>query len=236
MAVRLLRESSEQNANVASLKLTPAQLEDPSLYQRYGKRTLDLFLILILSPLWILAYLAIIAFVLIVDGRPIHYRSARIGRDGEDIEILKFRTMRVDAASSLAALLAADPALEEEYQSAVKLRDDPRVTRSGRWLRRTSLDELPQLLNVLTGDMSLIGPRPVLTQAELEDFFGEYSAEVIQHRPGMTGLWQVSGRSLLSYEERVALDLEYARACSLQKDLVLLARTIPSVVQARGAF
>lgn len=236
MALRLLRERSEQNANVAALTLAPSRLEDPSLYQRYGKRALDLFLILILSPFWILAYLAIVAFVLIVDGRPIHYRSARIGRDGEDIEILKFRTMRIDAASSLAALLAADPALEEEYQSAVKLRNDPRVTRSGQWLRRTSLDELPQLLNVLTGDMSLIGPRPVLTQCELDDFFGDYSAEIIRHRPGMTGLWQVSGRSLLSYEERVTLDLEYARACSLQNDLVLLARTIPSVVHARGAF
>jgi len=238
MAVRLQRERSEpasRHTNTAAIALAPS-LEDPSFYQRYGKRTLDLLLILILSPFWIFAYLAIIAFVLIVDGRPIHYRSARIGRDGEDIKILKFRTMRVDAASSLAALLAADPALEEEYQSAVKLRNDPRITRSGQWLRRTSLDELPQLFNVLTGDMSLIGPRPVLTQSELDDFFGDYSAEIIRHRPGMTGLWQVSGRSLLSYEERVALDLEYARACSLQNDLVVLARTIPSVVQARGAF
>jgi exopolysaccharide production protein ExoY len=118
----------------------------------------------------------------------------------------------------------------------VKLRNDPRVTRSGRWLRRTSLDELPQLVNVLTGDMSLIGPRPVLTQAELDDFFGDYSHEVVRLRPGMSGLWQVSGRSMLSYEERVALDLEYSRACSLQNDLLLLARTIPSVIQARGAF
>src|SRR5680860_678097 len=236
MAVRLQRERSSRSESVGAITIAPAPLQARSFYQQHGKRVLDLLLILLLSPFWILVYLAIVAFVLIVDGRPIHYRSARIGRDGEDIEILKFRTMRLDAASSLAALLAADPALEEEDQAAVKLRNDPRITRSGRWLRRTSLDELPQLVNVLTGDMSLIGPRPVLTQSELDDFFGDYSAEVIRHRPGMTGLWQVSGRSLLSYEERVALDLEYARACSLQNDLVLLARTIPSVLHARGCL
>ncbi len=239
MAVRLLRArsgSTTQSAAIETIVLAPPLEQDRNFYQSYGKRALDLFLILIMSPLWILCYLAIVAFVLMVDGRPVHYRSARIGRNGEDINILKFRTMRVDADSSLAALLAADPALEEEYQSAVKLRDDPRVTPSGRWLRRTSLDELPQLLNVLTGDMSLIGPRPVLTQSELDDFFGEHSAEVIRHRPGMTGLWQVSGRSLLSYEERVSLDLEYSRACSLQSDLMLLAKTVPSVIKARGAF
>ena len=239
MAVRLLRERSgpaSQDAPANVIAIAPSSAQARNFYQRHGKRGLDLFLILILSPFWILVYLAIIAFVLIVDGRPIHYRSARIGRDGQDIEILKFRTMRVDADSSLAALLAADPALEEEYEAAVKLRNDPRVTRSGRWLRRTSLDELPQLVNVLTGDMSLIGPRPVLTQAELDDFFGDYSDEVVRLRPGMSGLWQVSGRSLLSYEERVALDLEYSRVCSFQNDLLLLARTIPSVIQARGAF
>ena len=238
MALRLLRERSEpasQRTNAAAITLAPSRLEDASLYQRYGKRVFDLLVILLLAPLWILVYLAIMAFILIMDGRPIHYASSRIGRNGDKIPVLKFRTMEVNADTKLAAILAADPALGDEFKAAVKLRDDPRITRSGRWLRRTSLDELPQLINVCWGDMSLVGPRPVL-QSELEDFYGEHAAEVISHRPGMTGLWQVSGRSLLSYEERVALDLEYARRCALSEDLVLLAKTIPSVVQARGAY
>lgn len=238
MALRLLRERSEPaslHTNTAAITLAPSRLEDPSLYQRYGKRVLDLLLILLLSPLWVLVYLAIIAFILVVDGRPIHYRSRRIGRNGNEIPVLKFRTMHANADTRLAALLAADPALEDEFKAAVKLRDDPRVTSSGQWLRRTSLDELPQLINVCLGEMSLVGPRPVLA-SELKDFYGDHAAEVIRHRPGMTGLWQVSGRSLLSYEERVALDVEYSRRCALSRDLVLLVKTIPSVVQARGAY
>lgn len=238
MALRLLRERPEpasRHTKAAAITLAPSRLEDPTLYQRYGKRLVDLFVILLLSPLWILVYLAIIAFILIVDGRPIHYRSSRIGRNGNKIPVLKFRTMEVNAETKLAALLVADPALEDEFKAAVKLRDDPRITSSGRWLRRTSLDELPQLINVCLGDMSLVGPRPVL-QSELDDFYGEHAAEVISHRPGMTGLWQVSGRSLLSYEERVALDVEYTRRCALSEDLVLLAKTIPSVMHARGAY
>lgn len=239
MALRLLRERSEpasQNTGAAPpITLAPSHLQYPSLYQRYGKRVLDLLVILLFSPLWVLVYLTIVAFILIADGRPIHYRSTRIGRNGNEIPVLKFRTMEVNADTKLGALLVADPALEDEFNAAVKLRDDPRITGSGRWLRRTSLDELPQLVNVCVGDMSLVGPRPVL-QSELEDFYGEHAAEVISHRPGMTGLWQVSGRSLLSYEERVALDVKYARSCALPEDLILLAKTIPSVIKARGAY
>ena len=238
MTIQLLREHFEPvslNTNIHAITIASPSAEVLSLYQRYGKRVLDLLLILLLSPLWILLYLTIMAVILIVDGRPIHYRSTRIGRNGNEIPVLKFRTMEVNAETKLAALLVADPALGDEFKAAVKLRDDPRVTGSGRWLRRTSLDELPQLINVCVGDMSLVGPRPVL-QSELEDFYGEYAAEVISHRPGMTGLWQVSGRSLLSYEERVALDVAYARRCALSEDLILLARTIPSVIQARGAY
>ena len=238
MALRLLRERSESPSpipNAGRITIAPPSQTDRSFYQRYGKRVLDLLVILLLAPLWILIYLAIVAFVLVLNGRPIHFRSTRIGRNGNEIPVLKFRTMEVNADTKLAAILVADPALGDEFKAAVKLRDDPRITRSGRWLRRTSLDELPQLINVFLGDMSLVGPRPVL-QSELEDFYGEYAAEVIRHRPGMTGLWQVSGRSLLSYEERVALDLEYARKCALSEDLILLARTIPSVIQARGAY
>jgi len=238
MVLRLQGERPQlapQSTKTDPITIAPVLGQERSLYQRGGKRVLDLLLIVLLSPLWILVYLGIIALILALDGRPIHYRSIRIGRNGNTIPVLKFRTMHLKADTKLAALLAADPALGVEYKAAVKLRDDPRVTGMGRWLRRTSLDELPQLLNVCLGDMSLVGPRPVL-QSELDDFYGDYADEVIRYRPGMTGLWQVSGRSLLTYEERVALDVEYSRTCALSEDLVLLAKTIPSVLQARGAY
>jgi exopolysaccharide production protein ExoY len=237
MALRLQRlrgEAPAQNANTEAVRLAPP-IAEPTFYERQGKRVLDLVLIVLFSPLWIIVYAAIMAFILVADGRPIHYRSERIGRNGKKIPVLKFRTMQVNADSRLAGLLAADPALGDEFKAAVKLRQDPRVTTSGRWLRRTSLDELPQLFNVCLGEMSLVGPRPVL-QSELDDFYGDYADEVIRHRPGMTGLWQVSGRSLLTYEERVALDLQYSRSCALTGDLTLLARTLPSVILARGAY
>lgn len=238
MVLRLQRtraENAPQNIGAGAISIAPSAVGVRGFYLRYGKRVFDLFLILILSPLWVMIYLILMAFILIADGRPIHYRSIRVGRNGNRIPVLKFRTMQVNADTKLAALLAADPALGKEFKAAVKLRDDPRITTSGRWLRRTSLDELPQLINVCLGEMSLVGPRPVL-QSELDDFYGDYAAEVIRHRPGMTGLWQVSGRSLLSYEERVALDLEYSQKSSLSQDVLLLAKTIPSVLGARGAY
>jgi undecaprenyl-phosphate galactose phosphotransferase len=207
----------------------------PEFYLTYGKYMLDLLVVMLLAPLWMIVYLLIAFIVLVVDGRPVFYKSARIGRGGAEIGVLKFRTMRPDSESKLAGMLAADPQLMEEFRDNVKLRLDPRVTSLGRWLRRLSLDELPQMINVLKGEMSLVGPRPVL-QSELDELYGEKAPIILEHRPGMTGLWQVSGRSLLSYDRRIELDVDYSTNCCLRTDLAILARTLPSVLKGDGAF
>ena len=141
--------------------------------------------------------------------------------------------MVADAESRLAQLLASDPALAEEFARTFKLRDDPRVTRIGRFLRKTSLDELPQLINVLKGEMSIVGPRPI-TEGEVRRY-GQYMPIVLSARPGITGLWQVSGRNDVSYSTRVALDVQYAFGQSFTGDLSIIARTFVRVFQtSRG--
>jgi lipopolysaccharide/colanic/teichoic acid biosynthesis glycosyltransferase len=162
---------------------------------------------------------------------PVLFRQKRVGERGEAFEMLKFRTMCVDAEDKLAVLAGSGDA-----GNAVlfKMRDDPRVTRVGRWMRRFSLDELPQLINVLRGEMSLVGPRPPL-QREVD----EYEPDAVRRlrvRPGLTGLWQVSGRSDLSWEESLRLDLWYVDNWSLVLDLQILFRTARAVVRGSGAY
>jgi lipopolysaccharide/colanic/teichoic acid biosynthesis glycosyltransferase len=185
-------------------------------------------------PAWLLLYAIAAAMILLVEGRPIHHKSVRVGPGGRDIRVIKLRTMRPDADSSLATILAADPALDQEFRETFKLRRDPRITGLGYWLRKFSVDEIPQLVNVLRGDMSLVGPRPVL-RSELEEYYGDVGSTVLRVRPGLTGLWQVSGRSLLPYETRVQLDLKYVATCTLVGDFVILLRTIPCVIKGDGA-
>jgi lipopolysaccharide/colanic/teichoic acid biosynthesis glycosyltransferase len=136
--------------------------------------------------------------------------------------------------SNAERVLKEDAGLAQEFGSQWKLKNDPRVTWVGRWLRKTSIDELPQLINVLRGEMSIVGPRPV-QPAELEERFGAWADVVTRVKPGITGLWQVSGRSHLRYDRRVALDLEYVGRCSFWYDLSLLIRTVPAVLTGRGA-
>ena len=187
-------------------------------------------LLTILAPL-----LIILAAIVRLDGGPAFYSHKRIGRGGRPFAILKFRSMVTDAAAHLERQLAADRALAEEWATRRKLAKDPRVTRIGRILRATSLDELPQLLNVLRGDMSLVGPRPVLVE-ELDIYYGPAGrAAYVSVRPGITGLWQVSGRSETSYEARVAYDIRYVEERSLIGDIRLLVLTVPSVLWQRGA-
>ena len=181
-----------------------------------------------LSPL----LLAVAAFVR-ADGGPVLYGQKRIGRGGRHFRCLKFRTMAVDAEHQLQTLLASDPAAAREWAETQKLTSDPRVTGIGAVLRRTSLDELPQLLNVLRGEMSLVGPRPII-----DDEVERYAADIATYcavRPGLTGLWQVSGRSQTSYARRVQLDVSYVRNWSLLRDLSILLKTIPAVLLRRGA-
>lgn len=197
------------------------------------KRWLDalaaMFALVLISPLLIL----VAACIWAVDGGPVLFRQERIGRGGRPFKLLKFRTMRRDAE----ALLMRDAALYERYVAnnfKLPLNDDIRVTRLGRFLRASSLDELPQLLNVLKGDMSLVGPRPVVP-AEVAKF-GVFATLILSVRPGLTGLWQVKGRSLIGdYEERVRLNLEYLRDASLHRDFAIMARTVLVVLRLKDA-
>ncbi|MEN9787300.1 MAG: hypothetical protein RLZZ299_2564 [Pseudomonadota bacterium] len=200
-----------------------------------AKRIADLLLVGVGGLALLPVLLVVAAWVWRVDGRPVLYRSARVGRDGRPFPLYKFRTMRVDADRQREALNEAN----EADAPLFKLRDDPRVTPLGRWLRRSSIDELPQLWNVLRGDMHLVGPRPL----PVEDLRGAAEDPVLadwyraRHamRPGITGPWQVAGRSDLGFRDMVRLDLAYLDTWSVAQDAVLLARTVPAVLRGRGA-
>ena len=215
-----------------------SQLREPEqvairLYQA-SKRIFDVVVVVALSPIWLPIYTLIALAILAVDGRPIHFKDPRVGMGGKDLSVIKFRTMHSSAKTDLAALLAADPALQAEFSQFAKLRSDPRVIPIGRFLRRLSLDEIPQLFCVLKGEMSLVGPRP-LSRWELERFYAGASKLVLSIPPGLTGLWQICGRSALSLEERVPLDVRYVLERRFTLDLSILIRTVPLVLRGHGA-
>ena len=198
-----------------------------------AKRSLDVGVAV--TALFVLLPLLLLIAVLVWAGdrqAPI-YRHMRLGRDGRRFGCLKFRSMVTDGDAVLAAHLAASPRARAEWAETHKLSDDPRITPIGHVLRKTSLDELPQLWNVLRGEMSLVGPRPIVP-AEVARY-GRAFATCFAVPPGVTGLWQVSGRSDTTYAERVALDLDYATRWSLRRDLAILLRTIPAVLKQRGS-
>ena len=200
--------------------------------QRF-KRIVDLVTVLLMAPLLLPIGLAVAAFVRFDSKGAVLYRQERLGRDGRNFTLYKFRSMHVGAEGLLRGLLARDPEARKEYARFAKLKNDPRVTRVGRWLRKTSLDELPQLLNVLRGEMSLVGPRAYLP-GELERMSGKEQT-ILRVRPGITGLWQVSGRNRLPFDDRLDLDVRYIRNWSVSLDLYLLARTVPVVLTGHGA-
>lgn len=167
------------------------------------------------------------------DKGPVFYRHQRIGQDGKPFQCLKFRSMRVDSAEVLAELLATDPVARAEWERDQKLSNDPRIHPVGQFLRKTSLDELPQFWNVLKGNMSIVGPRPII--AEEAKRYGRHFADYCAVRPGITGAWQVGGRNLVSYEERVALDVDYVRNATLMDDIRIVLRTISVVLRREGA-
>jgi Undecaprenyl-phosphate galactose phosphotransferase WbaP len=175
-----------------------------------------------------------VALMVRADGGPAFFAHQRVGRGGKLFGCLKFRSMVIDSQARLEALLANDPTARAEWEATRKLKNDPRITRIGRFLRSTSLDELPQLINVLRGEMSLVGPRPV-QEAEIDRYYGASAAHYMAVRPGITGLWQVSGRSETSYESRVALDVSYVSRPSLLADISILLRTPVAVLSRRGA-
>ena len=172
---------------------------------------------------------ALVLWIRIHDGGPALFRQTRVGREGVEFTCLKLRSMSVDAEARLAEVEARDHVL-------VKSTADPRVTRPGRLIRRLSLDELPQLWNVLRGEMSLVGPRPVVADEIAEHYGADAADYYLAVRPGITGLWQVSGRSTRSYAERVALDVDYVRRMSPARDAAILLRTVAVVLVRRGAY
>jgi exopolysaccharide biosynthesis polyprenyl glycosylphosphotransferase len=196
---------------------------------RVLKRTIDILgsltMLVASLPIWIIAIICI----KLHDGGPIFFRHSLVGRLGKPLQMLKFRTMVLNAQE----LLNADPQLLAAFRKNFKLNNDPRITRVGKWLRKTSLDELPQLINILKGDMSMIGPRPV-KQEELERY-GEFKYERIKIRPGLTGFWQVNGRCSTTYEERIQMDKFYMYNASIWLDLVILFQTPIKVLRGHGA-
>lgn len=204
-------------------------------FSRFIKRSFDILFSLavltLLSPLFL-----IIAFLIRLTsrGNPI-FGHERIGRGGKPFVCYKFRTMYVDAPIRLQGLLNRHSDLKAEWEKTHKLKNDPRVTPLGKLLRKTSLDEFPQFWNVLKGDLSVVGPRPVV-ENELQTHFGTKAPLIISVRPGVTGLWQVSGRSNTSYAERVLLDETYINTQSFLLDLKLIIKTLPAVFFSKGAY
>lgn len=182
-------------------------------------------------PLFVLIGLC----VKLSSAGPVFYGHERIGRGGRAFRCYKFRTMYADADARLEKLLAADDALRAEWDASHKLKDDPRVTPVGKVLRKTSLDELPQFLNVLKGDLSVVGPRPVV-ELEVFKFLGPKATKILSVRPGLTCLWQVSGRSNTSYDRRIALDEQYIETRSFALDVKIIAQTVPALLSSRGAY
>jgi len=199
-----------------------------------SKRLVDIFLaisgIVLLAPLLIICFIATVA----TSRGPALFRHKRVGFNGKHFDCLKFRTMVTDAPERLRILLDSDPVADAEWATNRKLRYDPRVTAIGAILRKSSLDELPQLFNVLKGDMSIVGPRPV-TDEELVRYASAIDA-YLACRPGITGLWQVSGRSTTTYNKRIACDTFYARNWSMSLDAKILIVTIPAVLLSDCAY
>jgi exopolysaccharide production protein ExoY len=199
-----------------------------------AKRIFDLSFaiafVLLCSPILILLG----ALLLIAQGRPIFIKHTRVGRGGRRFPCFKFRTMRNDADAILKRHLENNRQASIEWETTRKLKDDPRVTALGRVLRKSSVDELPQLFNVIRGDMSLVGPRPIVEQ-EVK-FYGAAISQYYSVRPGLTGLWQISGRSDVSYGTRVNLDVAYVESASLPRDMMILMKTVSVVLTSKGSY
>lgn len=214
--------------------MAPTILDRDLVSKNSIARVLDISLILLAAPYIILAFLILAILIKLDSPGPVFYRQIRIGRFGRKFPVYKFRTMVQNADRVLQDYLEKSPELKAEWAATHKLKQDPRITRLGIILRKLSLDELPQLWNILIGDMSLVGPRPIV-DAEVEKY-GKCFDLYIQVRPGLTGLWQVSGRNNTTYERRVELDEYYVRNRSLKLDLQILLKTALVVLKKDGAY
>ncbi|NGX46441.1 MAG: UDP-glucose:undecaprenyl-phosphate glucose-1-phosphate transferase [Chlamydiae bacterium] len=208
----------------------------------FGKRLFDLStsvaFLLCLSPL----YLILILLVKVTSKGPALYKGLRMGKGGRLFYCWKFRTMCVDADERLHRLLSENPQMQKEWETFFKLKNDPRLTVIGKFLRRSSLDELPQIWNVVKGELSLVGPRPIAIESrenareEIDHLFGEFTDKILSVKPGVTCIWQTRGRNLLTFQERIQLEIEYIDHQSFWLDLKILFKTIPVLLFPKGAF
>lgn len=225
----------DSNLDLSSNTLIAPRILDRNLIPKSRvARIMDLSLILLAAPYIILTFVIITILIKLDSRGPVFYRQARIGRFGRKFHVYKFRTMVQNADQILQTYLENSPELKAEWLATHKLKQDPRVTRIGSILRKLSLDELPQLWNIVIGDMSLVGPRPIV-DAEVEKY-GKCFDLYIKVRPGLTGLWQVSGRNDTTYERRVELDEFYVLNRSLRLDLQILWKTVFVVLKKDGAY
>jgi len=207
-------------------------------FYELSKRTLDivfsLFVLFFGLPIFVILAIIIKA----TSPGPVFYTSKRIGKDGNLFTCWKFRSMFCDAEHRLTQLLAENPHYRKEWKKYFKLKEDPRLTRIGKFLRKTSLDEFPQFWNVLLGDLSLVGPRPFLPNEmqAIKQVIGKQTQALFSVKPGLTGVWQISGRSYLTFEQRILLDLNYLNLRSFLFDLTIIGKTIPMLVYPKGAF
>lgn len=221
------------NQDTVRRALVESAAQQRALHE-FGCRALDLAVatlaLIVLAPLLVLAALA----VAMERKGPVIFAHQRIGREGREFKVLKFRSMAVDGDRLLAEHLAKDPTARAEWEADHKLRRDPRVTPLGKFLRSSSIDELPQLFNVVRGEMSIVGPRPIVV-GEVGRY-GEFFASYCSVRPGITGVWQVSGRNNISYQRRVEMDALYSRRKNVLLDLRIMFATVPAVLTRRGSF
>ena len=207
-----------------------------NIVYKFVKRLIDIVAgivgIILLIPLTIVV--EIIRIIKKENQGPIFYDQLRIGKNGKQFKMYKFRSMCMNADETLKEYLEKNPEAKKEYRKYKKLKDDPRVTKVGKFLRETSLDEFPQLINVLLGNMSLVGPRPYLPREQKD--MGEYYSTIIKVKPGITGPWQVKGRSKITFEDRLKMDLEYVNKCTLKNDVKILWKTFTKVLDKDGAI
>jgi len=205
-----------------------------SEFEQGIKRIMDIGLVLCALPVIALLFILLAVLIRLDTPGPVIYTQKRVGKEGKEFTIWKFRTMVINAEQALNKYLDKHPRLQMEWNENQKIRNDPRVTAVGKILRRTSLDELPQFLNILRGDMSLVGPRPIV-QEEIQYYSDKYHL-ISKVKPGLTGLWQISGRNDLNYEERVNLDEYYVRNWSVWMDIYIIASTFKAVATGKGAY
>lgn len=214
-------------------RILPSHTPVRTFYGRRGKRLLDVALGALLFVALLPVTAVVVLAVLLMSGWPALYSAERVGKGGRSFRVWKFRTMVRGADKVLQRWMETDPDLAAEYERGFKVEDDPRVTALGRFLRRSSLDELPQLWNVIKGDMSLVGPRPIV-EAEIAKY-GDQAGVLLSVRPGLTGRWQVNGRNHVKYPDRMWVELDYCRSVDLLGDMAILVRTLTAPLRYNGS-